>query len=156
MTDQAKNHWEDFQLDRTVTFGHYEVTKDEIIAFASEFDPQPFHLDEEAARATPFGGLVASGWHSCAIFMRMIYDGVLANAASLGAPGLAQCRWLKPVRPGDQLSGRYTCIEKRVSQSMPNVGIVEAFDEGLNQDGTVVLDWRVTQFFRCREAAHAS
>ena len=91
--------WEDFTVGETVAFGHKQVTREEIIAFASEFDPQPFHLDEAAARETLLGGLAASGWHSCAMLMRLICDDYLSEAAGMGGPGVEDVRWLKPVRP---------------------------------------------------------
>src|ERR1700682_125628 len=96
-------YFEDIVPGSVITFGPRTITREEIIAFAAEFDPQPMHLDEEAAKKTMLGGLSASGWHSCAIMMRLIYDGFLVNAASMGAPGIDEVKWLKPVRPGGSL-----------------------------------------------------
>ncbi len=111
------------------------VTKDEIIAFGRAFDPQPMHTDEEAAKATPVGGLCASGWHTCAMMMRMICDGLLHRMASLGSPGVDEVRWTKPVRPGDVLSLRYTAQEKRVLASRPDVGIVQGAGRARRRQG---------------------
>jgi len=147
MDGKTITYWEDFEPGKTVTFGRYEVKKEEVLAFAREFDAQPFHLDEEIAKQSVFGGLAASGWHSCAMFMRMVYDEILRPAASLGSPGLEECCWLRPVFPGDTLSGRFTCRDKRVSKSMPGVGLVNAHYELINQHGEVVLTWQVTH--RC-------
>ncbi len=143
-------YWEDVTVGQTVAFGRKQVTKDEIIGFARAFDPQPFHLDEEAAEASMVGRLCASGWHSCAMLMRMLADDVLANAAGLGSPGLDEVRWLKPVFPGDGLTVRYICTSKRELKSRPGVGICQMLFEMLNQNGEVVMTWDVAQLFRLR------
>ena len=147
-----KIYWEDFEVGRTVTLGQKHVTREEIIAFATEFDPQPFHLDETAAKDTPLGGLAASGWHSCAILMRMICDGYLVNSSSLGSPGLEEVKWLAPVRPGDVLEARYTCHEARASESRPDFGICRMHYEVFNQFGRPVMTWDCTQFFGRRQS----
>src|SRR5262247_3412230 len=108
------------------------MTKEEIIAFGRAFDPQPMHIDEEAAKATPVGGLIASGWHTCAIMMRMVCDGPLSTTASLGSPGVDEVRWVKPVRPGDVLSCRHVYTAKRELASRPDVGIAQLTVELLN------------------------
>lgn len=149
-------HWEDFEVGRTLTLGEKTVTREEIIAFASEFDPQPFHLDEAAAANTMLGGLAASGWHSCAMMMRLMCDGFLVNSSSLGSPGLKEVKWLKPVRPGDTLKAQYTCREARASKSRPGVGICELYYELLNSHGDLVMSWECTQFFGRREDDTAS
>src|SRR6478752_9490823 len=95
----AKLHWEDFTIGDVAVYGPRLVTREEIVAFAAEFDPQPMHMDEAAAAATLLGGLAASGWHSCAILMRMIADGFILDSSSMGGPGVEQVRWLKPLRP---------------------------------------------------------
>jgi acyl dehydratase len=100
------------------------VTRAEILAFAAEFDPQPFHLDEAAAADSLLGGLAASGWHSCALFMRMLYDGWLNGTASMGSPGVDRLMWVQPVRPGDVLSGRSVVLQTRASRSRPDRGFV--------------------------------
>ncbi|MFN3853797.1 MAG: MaoC family dehydratase [Phreatobacter sp.] len=132
--------FEDFVPGEIVTFGAYEVTKEEIIAFASQFDPQPFHLDEEAGKASMLGGLAASGWHSCSIMMRMMFDGFMNGSTSLGSPGIDEVRWLKPVFPGDILSVRREVLEARPSASKPDRGIVRFRFELMNQKGEVVME----------------
>jgi acyl dehydratase len=118
-------HFEDFPVGQVYEFGNYLVTVQEIISFAREFDPQPFHIDEEAAKASLFGGLCASGWHVCAIIMRMMVDGYYGRTASMGSTGIDEVKWLKPVRPGDRLSCRRTTLEARVSAKRPEMGIVK-------------------------------
>lgn len=141
-------HFEDFQVGESETFGSYPVTREEIVAFATEFDPQPFHLDDAAAAESLLGGLAASGWHTCAMTMRLICDGYLNRSAGLGAPGVDEVRWLKPVRPGDTLSVRRTCLEARISASRPELGLVKFHYEALNQTGDIVMTWTVPQMFR--------
>jgi acyl dehydratase len=149
-------HWEDVAVGETVAFGRYEVTKEEIIAYAQAFDPQPFHLDEEAARSYAVGRLCASGWHTCAMMMRMLAEDLLSKAAALGSPGLEECRWLKPVFPGDVITGRMTCQSKRVLGSRPNVGLCQMAFEALNQNGDVVMTWTAAQFLRVRNPGSAA
>jgi acyl dehydratase len=148
-------YFEDFVPGAVTTYGPRTVTREEIIAFASEFDPQPMHLDEEAAKKTMLGGLSASGWHSCAIMMRLLYDGFLVHAASMGAPGIDEMKWLKPVRPGDSLSVRLTVLDKREPKTRPEMGFVQFRCEVLNQQGEVVLEAVYPGMFakRKREAA---
>ena len=122
-----------------VELGSRTVTKEEIIAFAREFDPQPFHLDEEAAKQTIYGGLLASGWHTGSLMMRLLYDGLLRETLSLGSPGIDELRWLRPVRPGDTLSGRLTVLECIPSRSKPDRGLLRSLMEMRNQHGEVVL-----------------
>ena len=125
-------HFEDFSVGEALNFGNYLVSAEEIYEFAREFDPQPFHIDEEAAKASLLGGLSASGWHVCAIMMRMIVDGYYGRMASMGSTGIDEVKWLKPVRPGDRLSCRRTTLEVRISANRPEMGIVkmryEVFD----------------------------
>ncbi|KAB2849554.1 MAG: MaoC family dehydratase [Hyphomicrobiaceae bacterium] len=147
--------YEDFEVGKPISFGRYEVRKEEIIAFARRYDPQPFHLDEEAAKATLATGLCASGFHTCAILMRMMCDGVLNVASSLGSPGLEEVKWLKPVRPGDVLTGRYTVLEKRVTKSRPDVGVCKMRLECL-AGGDVVMVWESAQFLRLRHSGAAA
>ena len=148
-------YFEDFVPGAVTAYGPRTVTREEIIAFAAEFDPQPMHLDEEAAKKTMLGGLSASGWHSCAIMMRLLYDGFLVNAASMGAPGIDEMKWLKPVRPGDSLSVRLTVLDKREPKTRPEMGFVQFRCEMLNQHGEVVLESIYPGMFakRKREAA---
>lgn len=132
-------YFEDFAPGSIAEFGPRSVTREEIIAFAAEFDPQPMHLDEGAARASMLGGLAASGWHTCSILMRMIYDGFLFESASMGSPGVDEVRWLAPVRPGDTLTIRRTVLDARVSNSKPDRGFVTLRFEVLNQAGRPVM-----------------
>jgi acyl dehydratase len=129
----SKLHWEDFSPGRVFQHGPRLVTREEIIGFAAEFDPQPMHLDEAAARATLLGGLSASGWHSCCILMRMCTDSFVLNSASMGAPGVDEVKWLLPIRPGDALTLRATVLETRASNSRPDMGFVRFMFELLNQ-----------------------
>jgi acyl dehydratase len=142
--------FEDFRPGEVQQLGEVEVTRDEIVEFASRYDPQPFHLDEEAAARSPFGGLVASGWHTAALFMRLFVDGILRDSASLGSPGVEELRWLAPVRPGDVLTGRVRVLETRASERDPRSGTVITESEALNQDGTVVMRMRARGFFARR------
>ena len=116
--------WEDFTLGRVFEHGPRRLPRDEMIAFAAEFDPQPMHLDEEAARATMLGGLAASGWYACCILMRMTVDAFVGNSASMGAPGVDEVRWLLPIRPDDAVRLRATVLETRASKSRPDMGFV--------------------------------
>src|SRR5574337_1228610 len=130
-------------------FGPRAITREESIAFAREYDPQPFHVDDEAARGSIYGGLIASGWHTMGITMRLVVDGFLGRAASLGSPGVEQLRWLKPVRPGDQLSVRVEILEVAPSRSKPDRGSIRAKWDTLNQHGEVVMTLTcVTMFGR--------
>ena len=116
--------FEDFPPGRFGSFGPHHVTREDILAFAGEFDPQPMHLDEEAAAKSMLKGLSGSGWHLCSIMMRMMCDGFIARTASLGSPGVNEVRWLAPLRPGDDLTLDVDVIEARVSRSRPETGIV--------------------------------
>ena len=131
--------FEDFVPGSVATFPGPTVTKDDIVAFAREFDPQPSHLDEEAAKKTFAGGLIASGWHTCAMTMRMNAHGFLLDAAGMGAPGIEEVKWLRPVRPGDTLSVRRTVLDRRESRSRPEIGLVRLLTEVLNQTGSKAL-----------------
>jgi acyl dehydratase len=116
--------FDDFHPGRFGSFGPRHVTREEILAFAAEFDPQPMHLDEEAASRSMLRGLSGSGWHLCAIVMRMMFDGFIGDTASLGSPGVNEMRWLAPLRPGDDLMLDVDVVEARVSRSRPETGIV--------------------------------
>ena len=118
-----KLHWEDFNTGDVAVYGPRLVTREEIVAFAAEFDPQPMHLDEAAGSASLLGGLGGSGWHSCALMMRMMADGFLLESTSMGAPGVEEVRWLKPLRPGTQVRLRTTVLETRSSKSRPEMGL---------------------------------
>jgi acyl dehydratase len=132
-------HWEDFALGDVADYGPRVVTREEIVAFAAEFDPQPMHLDEDAARASMLGGLAASGWHTCAILMRMLCDWFVLDSSSMGAPGVDEVKWLRPLRPGDSLSIRRTVLETRASNSRPAMGFVKFHYDLTNQTGATVM-----------------
>jgi len=135
----TRRYWEDFPAGHVHEFGSKHVTREEVLAFAREFDPQPFHLDDAAAEASLFGRLSASGWHTCAMMMRMTVDDYLRDSSSLGSPGIENLRWLKPVYPGDTLSVRLEVLEARVMTSKPHVGLTRSRWEVLNQQREVVL-----------------
>jgi len=143
--------FEDFVTGSVDEYGSRLITREEIIAFAAEFDPQPMHLDEDAARASMLGGLSASGWHTCAILMRMICDWFILDSSSMGAPGVDEVKWLKPVRPGDALSVRRTVLETRLSKSHPEMGFVRFAYELLNQKRKIVMTLTTPAMLRRRE-----
>src|SRR5262245_35560075 len=128
------------------------VTREDILAFAREFDPQPFHADEAAAAKTIYGGLIASGWHTIAIYMRLMWESYLKDTASLGSPGVDEVRWLKPVRPGDTLRARFTVLEAVPSRSKPDRGIIRSLSQVFNQHGEVVMTLRGLGLFARRPA----
>jgi acyl dehydratase len=132
-------HLEDFTVGRIFSFGRYEVTKEEIIEFASEFDAQPHHLDEEAAKTSMLGGLAASGWHTCGMTMRMVAEDLLNKSANRGGIGADECRWMKPVKPGDVLRVEAEVLEARVAKNMPDVGFVRLACRVFNQREQVML-----------------
>lgn len=132
--------YEDFVEGSVESFGPRTMTREEIIAYAAEYDPQPMHLDEEAAKRTILGGLAASGWHTCCFIMRMIYDHALKDAASLGSPGVDEVKWRKPVRPGVPLMLRRTVLSKRRSTSRPEMGLVHTRWELIDPQGEVLTE----------------
>ena len=131
--------WEDFKVGERSEMGRHTFGNDEIVAFARQFDPQPFHVDPEAAKASAFGGLIASGWHTCAVGMRLMVDQYIGRTVSLGSPGIEDIRWLKPVRAGDTLTYSRTVIESRASASRAGVGLVKHRWDAVNQSGETVL-----------------
>lgn len=143
--------WEDLSVGQVREFGRKVVTREEIIDFASKFDPQPIHLDEEAAAASLFGRLSASGWHTCGMAMRMVCDNYLAKTASLGSPGVENLKWLKPVLVGDVLRVRTRITESRPMNSRPNVGLVRMTWEVINQHNNVALLMDSWAMFRRRD-----
>ena len=147
----ALKTFEDFPVGTELRFGAYHVTRDEIIAFAREFDPQPFHLDEEAANKSLLQGLAASGYHTCAMHMRMVCDGYLNQSAGLGAPGIDEIRWLRPVRPGMVLSAVHKVVSARVSKSRPEMGFLGVDSDTLDETGTVLMSQRYTAMFARRD-----
>lgn len=136
---EPKYFWEDFKVGESVEFGSKHVTREEILEFAGEFDPQPFHLDEEAAKKSILGGLCASGWHSCAMLMRMMCDAFILDSASLGAPGVDEVRWSKPVYVDDVLTVKRTCVDRRASKSRPEMGLTRFSYEVFNQKRETVM-----------------
>ncbi|HEX7968683.1 MAG TPA: MaoC family dehydratase [Stellaceae bacterium] len=144
----AGRYFEDFRVGEVIALGSRTLDQDEIIAFAREFDPQPFHTDPERARQSAFGGLVASGWHTAAIYMRLAVDGFIRGVAvSMGSPGIDKIEWLKPVRPGDTLTGRVTILDAVPSKSRTDRGTLKTLGELLNQHGEVVIAIRGAGFF---------
>jgi acyl dehydratase len=148
-----KYYWEDLPVGHVMELGSISPTLHDTMAFARQFDPQPFHLDEEAARQSLFGRISASGWHTCALCMRVTVDNFLRHSSSLGSPGLEKLQWLKPVHPGDVLSVRHTITESRPMASKPTVGIVRGLWEVFNQQGEKVLHMEGYGMFRRRHAA---
>ncbi len=149
-------YWEDFPIGRVRQFGALKVTREAVLAFAREFDPQPFHLDDDAAASSLFGRLAASGWHTCAMAMRMMVDGYLFESASLGSPGIDNLKWLMPVYPGDTLSCQMTVMAARPMASRPQVGLVQSHWEVMNQDDAIVLSMEGWGMFRRRPAETTS
>lgn len=147
--DRKDRYLEDFAEGEVVEFGRAEVTAEEIVAFATKYDPQAFHLDPAAGAATPYGGLIASGWHTAGLTMRMMVDHIVSRHG-LGSPGVDELRWHRPVRPGDVLTCRATVLEVRPSRSKPDRGIVRQRIETLNQAGEVVLSWIGNGMLRTR------
>ncbi|MBZ9858975.1 MaoC family dehydratase [Mesorhizobium sp. CA12] len=145
--------YEDFAEGASLDLGSKDVSAAEIIEFASEFDPQPMHLDEEAGKATILGGLSASGWHTCAMFMRMLCDAFLLDSTSQGSPGIEHVKWKKPVLAGDRLTGTLTILSKRQSKSRPQLGLITMRSELVNQRGESVFELENTGMFLARDAA---
>ncbi len=143
-------YFEDFKVGETIELGSYTISEEEIIAFARQFDPQPFHIDTEKARHSLFGTLVASGWHTASIYMRLMVDGLLNDAAAQASPGLDRLSWLRPVQAGDTLTARLKVLDTRLSLSRSNTGIVRQLYEMLNQDQEVVLRMEGSTFYGLR------
>jgi acyl dehydratase len=139
MNQLSRRYLEDFAVGQTFGSGRLRIDKERIFAFAAEFDPQPFHLDEAAARHSIFGGLTASGWHTAAATMRLLLDSELKPAGGIIGAGLDECRWPRPVRPGDELRIECEVIEVRPSKSRPEQGLIKLRTTTLNQDGEAVL-----------------
>ena len=145
-----KLHFEDFSPGAVTEYGPRLVTREEIVAFAAEFDPQPMHLDETAAVASMLGGLAASGWHICCLMMRMIVDGFIVNSSSMGAPGVEAVRWLAPLRPGTRITVRATVRDKRVSKRRPDMGLVSMLFEVRDEAGIVLMTLESNMMFGLR------
>jgi acyl dehydratase len=145
-------YWEDFVQGQVLDLGTVVVSRDEVIEFATRYDPQPFHVDEAAANTSMFGGLIASGWHTCAMVMRLTCDSYLLRAASLGSPGVDSVRWLKPVRPGDTLRAQMTVAETKPSASKRDRGTIKSQWQVFNQRGELVMTMEGFSMFRRRPA----
>ena len=149
----AERYFEDYPVGEVAAFGDYPVSEQEVIDFATRYDPQPFHIDAEAARGTIYGGLIASGWMTASCAMRMMVDHYISPLASMGSPGIDELRWIAPVRPGDRLSMRATVLEARPSQSKPDRGMLRFHWDVLRADGTVVMSMKGWGMYRRRPAA---
>jgi len=150
-----ERYLEDFRPGEVIEFGDYLVTEEEIVDYAKRYDPQPFHVDPKAAAESIFGGLVASGWMTGSIMMRLLVDHFISPASSMGSPGVDEVRWPKPVRPGDRLHVRVTIVETKRSQSKPDRGIVRVQQEVINQRGETVMSLRGMSLSKCRTPAPA-
>jgi len=143
-------YFEDYLPGSVFEYGEIRVEEAEIVEFARRYDPQLIHIDRDAAASGPFGGLIASGWHTATIMMRLLVDRFLPKAASLGSPGIDELRWIRPVRPGDVLRLRVSILEARRSRSKPNRGMVRTLVEVLNQNAEVVMSLKPVNLIRCR------
>lgn len=147
-----RRYFEDYVPGEVHEFGSTLVGEDELIEFARRYDPQPFHIDAEAARASHFGGLITSGWHTCAMVMRMMVDHYVSAVGGLGSPGVDEIRWLVPVRPGDELRVQIEILETRASRSKPDRGIVRSHVAVRNQKDEVVMTMKTLGMMRRRPA----
>ena len=150
LPERMTRYFEDYVPGFTVDCGSVSVSEAEIIAFAKEFDPQPFHVDPDSAADGPFGGLIASGWHTTSLTMRQLVDHWVSPESSLGAAGVDEIRWPRPVRPGDTLHVRATVLEARRSNSKPDRGIIRSVAEVTNQDGDTVMRLTAINFVLAR------
>lgn len=152
MTDKPalkQRYFEDYDEGESFEFGNITVSEEEIIAFAMQFDPQPFHIDPQAAKESLYGGIIASGWHTGSLFMRSLVENFISDA-SLGSPGVDNMRWPAPVRAGDVLTAKVTVVSKRRSRSKPDRGILVSRSELFNQDKRLVMELTATNFMLCR------
>ena len=145
--------WEDFRVGEHSEMGRHTFSAEEIVAFGRQFDPQPFHIDPQAARQSPFGGLIASGWHTCAVGMRLMVEQYIGRTVSLGSPGIEDIRWLRPVRAGDTLTYSRTVTASRASATRAGVGLVKHRWEAVNQSGETVLTMEGWGMYGRRPAA---
>ena len=146
-------YFEDYRPGFVGEYGSITVSQEEVIEFARRFDPQEFHTDPIGAARGPFGGLIASGWHTSSLMMRLYADHFVSKVAGLGSPGIDELRWTRPVRPGDTLSIRVTILEARRSSSKPDRGLVRVQIEVLNQDKAVVMSLKAMTLFLCRKGS---
>jgi acyl dehydratase len=147
MTTQPEICFEDFFEGQELDLGSVTVDRDEVIEFARRYDPQSFHVDEEAARASIYGGLIASGWHTGAMMMRLLCDNLFLRASSMGSPGLDQLRWIRPVRPGDTLSLKARVLTAKTSRSKPDRGAVDISYKAFNQHGELAMTFQAVTLF---------
>lgn len=145
-------YFEDFHPGQVIDLGTRTFTEGEIVDFARQFDPQPFHVDRDAASSSHFGGIVASGWHTCSVLMRQIVDGLLLRTVSHGSPGVDEIRWLAPVRPGDTLRMSMRVLEAVPSKSKPDRGVLKCEYQGVNQHDEVVVTMKTLGMFGRRPA----
>ena len=153
-TPPDDRYFEDYETGAVFEFGPIEVEEAEVIAYAQRFDPQSIHTDPQAAARGPFNGLIASGWHTIGLLMRLFVEHYLTAVASLASPGVDEVRWTKPVRPGDRLRLRVTVSQTRLSRSKPDRGLVHSFIEGINQDGEVVATFKAMNLVGVRPGSH--
>ncbi len=143
-------YFDDFEIGEVIDLGKTSATAEQIIDFARQFDPQPFHLDAVAAKDSIFGGLVASGWHTCSLIMRQLVDHLLSDSASLGSPGMDEVRWIKPLRPDMVMSVRFTVQDLKASRSKPDRGVVFSLFEGIGPDGELIVSCKGRGMYRRR------
>ncbi|MCO4881315.1 MaoC family dehydratase [Paraburkholderia caribensis] len=148
--------YEDMEVGKSYEVGSHTFTREEIVRFAEQFDPQPFHVSDAGAAASPYGTLIASGWHTCSVMMGMLVRNVLAGSTSMGSPGIDDLRWLKPVRVGDTIRMMNSVLDKRVSASKPDRGIVSTEWQGFNQNGELVITVRSKAIFGLRNPGSAA
>jgi acyl dehydratase len=153
-TTVDRRYFEDYIPESVHEFGAIAVEPDEVVSFGKRFVPLSYHTDPEAAKTSLYGGLIASGWHTAGLMMRLYTDNYLSRVANLGSPGVDELRWEKPVYPGDELSIRVTVLETRRSESKPDRGIVRSFVEVLNQKREVVMSLKMVNFVKSRRAGH--
>ena len=154
MKESFKNAYlEDYQVGKIYKFGFVLVDKEEVISFAKKFDPQFFHIEETLANSSQFKGIIASGWHTCSMMMRLLVDNYISECSSLGSPGVEKIRWTEPVRPGDILSLKVRVLQSRPSESKPDRGIVKSKIEMFNQKKVTVLEMETTGFFLSRKTS---
>jgi acyl dehydratase len=150
-TPKEDRHFEDYVAGSVHEFGTITVEEQEVLDFGRRFVPLSYHVDKEAAKSSIYGGVIASGWHTAALMMRLYTDHYLSKVANLGSPGCDELRWTKPVFPGDALSIRVTVLDARRSDSKPDRGIVQSLTEVLNQRGEIVMSVKMVNFMRCRQ-----
>ena len=154
-TSVDNRYFEDYVAGSVHEFGPIAVEREEVVSFGKRFVPLPYHTDAERAKESIYGGLIASGWHTAGLMMRLYTDNYLSKVANVGSPGCDELRWDKPVYPGDELSIRVTVLETRLSQSKPDRGILRSFVEVLNQKRAVVMSLKMVNFVKSREVGRA-